>query len=170
MVDVLTPAQRRLNMSRIRGKDTKPEMTLRRGLHALGFRFRLHRKDLPGRPDLVFPSRCAVIFVHGCFWHGHTCPMCKMPATRSEFWRAKIESNRERDIRAVAALQTAGWRVLVVWECALRGPARLPKMEFLAGCAAFLRSDATQLTTLSGTASDHLIRDTGARETFDADK
>ena len=114
MVDVLTPEQRRLNMSRIHGKDTKPELMLRRGLHALGFRFRLHRKDLPGRPDLVFPGRRAVIFVHGCFWHGHDCPMCKMPATRPEFWRAKIDGNQKRDRQAVSALAATGWRVLVV--------------------------------------------------------
>src|ERR1700731_2708856 len=125
MVDVLTPEQRSFNMSRIRGRDTKPELILRRGLHTLGFRFRLHRKDLPGRPDLVFPARRTVIFVHGCFWHGHHCPMCRMPVTRSAFWQTKIEGNRNRDRRAISDLVAAGWRVLVVWECALRGPARL---------------------------------------------
>lgn len=140
MVDVLTPAQRQLNMSRIRGKDTKPDLAVRRGLHALGFRFRLHCKDLPGRPDLVFPSRRVVIFVHGCFWHGHNCPMCKMPATRREFWQAKIRGNRERDQCAISALAWAGWRVLVVWECALRGPMRLPEGETLTRCASFLGS------------------------------
>jgi DNA mismatch endonuclease (patch repair protein) len=132
---VLTPAQRQLNMSRIRGKDTKPELLVRRGLHALGFRFRLHRKDLPGRPDLVFPARRAVIFVHGCFWHGHNCPMCKMPATRPEFWRTKIEGNRARDQKAGAALTASGWRALIVWECALRGPAPQPEGMVFAGCA-----------------------------------
>lgn len=140
MVDVLTPEQRSFNMSRIRGRDTKPELTLRRGLHALGFRFRLHRRDLPGRPDLVFPGRRAAIFVHGCFWHGHACPMCRLPATRTAFWQAKIHGNHDRDRRAAGALAAAGWRVLVVWECALRGPARLPEGEVLAGCASFLRS------------------------------
>ena len=150
MVDVLTPAQRQLNMSRIRGKDTKPELALRRGLHALGFRFRLHRKDLPGRPDLVFPSRRAVIFVHGCFWHGHGCPMCKMPATRPEFWRAKIDGNHERDLKAVRALTAAGWRVLMVWECALRGPARLPEGAAVARCAEFVRSDARMPDAVAG--------------------
>ena len=150
MVDVLTPAQRQLNMSRIRGKDTKPEMALRRGLHALGFRFRLHRKDLPGRPDLVFPSRRAVIFVHGCFWHGHGCPMCKMPATRPEFWRAKIGGNHERDLKAVRALTAAGWRVLMVWECALRGPGRLQEAEVLSRCSGFLRTDRTLWGEIAG--------------------
>jgi DNA mismatch endonuclease, patch repair protein len=143
MADVLTPAQRSFNMSRIRGRDTKPELTLRRGLHALGFRFRLHRKDLPGRPDLVFPARNAAVFVHGCFWHGHDCPMCRLPSTRPEFWKTKIDGNRSRDGKALQSLAAAGWRVLVVWECALRGPARMPDGAALARCAAFLRSNRT---------------------------
>jgi DNA mismatch endonuclease, patch repair protein len=149
MVDVLTPAQRQLNMSRIRGKDTKPELTLRRGLHALGFRFRLHRGDLPGRPDLVFPSRRAVIFVHGCFWHGHTCPMCKMPATRPEFWRGKIASNQLRDERSIQALHLLGWRVMIVWECSLKGPTRRSSNEVLTDCAAFIRGNPAQ-TVIEG--------------------
>ena len=148
MADVLTPEQRRLNMSRIRGRDTKPELLLRRGLHRLGFRFRLQRRDLPGRPDLVFPGRKAVVFAHGCFWHGHDCPLCRLPATRTEFWAAKIAGNRARDRRALDELRTAGWRVLVVWECALRGPARLPGTEVLERCAVFLNGDlgAAELT------------------------
>lgn len=125
MADVLTLEQRRFNMSRIRGRDTKPELTLRVGLHARGLRFRLHRKDLPGCPDLVFPCFRAVVFVHGCFWHGHDCPMFKPPATRREFWAAKIEGNRIRDARARISLEGAGWRTLVLWECALRGQSRL---------------------------------------------
>jgi DNA mismatch endonuclease, patch repair protein len=124
MADVLTTEQRRLNMSRIRGRDTKPELTLRSGLHARGLRFRLHRKNLPGCPDLVFPCFHAVVFVHGCFWHGHDCPMFKMPATRAEFWATKIGGNRARDGRARLGLARAGWRTLVVWECALSGPCR----------------------------------------------
>ena len=150
MVDVLTPEQRRLNMSRIRGKDTQPELLLRRGLHALGCRFRLHRQDLPGRPDLVFPPRRAVIFVHGCFWHGHGCPLCKMPATRPEFWRAKIGGNRHRDEAAADRLQTMGWRVLVVWECAFRGRARLPQGSVVARCAAILRDGKHPTNEISG--------------------
>ena len=141
MVDVLTPAQRQLNMSRIRGKDTKPEMTLRRGLHALGFRFRLHRKDLPGRPDLVFPSCRAVILVHGCFWHGHGCGMFKLPTTRREFWETKITNNQHRDQRNAQTLRNLGWRVMIVWECSLRGPARRRPEQVLAACAAFITSD-----------------------------
>jgi DNA mismatch endonuclease (patch repair protein) len=118
-MDVLTPDQRRLNMSRIRGRDTKPEMVLRRGLHALGLRFRLHVRDLPGRPDLVFPGHRVVVFVHGCFWHAHNCPKFRLPSTRREFWTQKLLSNVERDRRAKIELLTRGWRVLVVWECSL---------------------------------------------------
>lgn len=138
MADVLTPEQRRLNMSHIRGKDTKPELILRHGLHARGLRYRLHRKDLPGCPDMVFPRYRAVILVHGCFWHGHDCPMFKLPATRREFWAAKIAGTRARDERAMAALSAAGWRVLVVWECALKGPARHPAGSIIAWIAAWL--------------------------------
>ena len=150
MVDVLTPHQRRYNMSRIRGKDTTSELLIRRQLHALGWRFRLHRRDLPGCPDLVFPGRQAVIFVHGCFWHGHGCPLCKMPTTRPEFWRAKICENRRRDETAAHRLQTIGWRVLVVWECALRGRARLPQETVVTGCDDFLRNRKYSANEISG--------------------
>jgi DNA mismatch endonuclease (patch repair protein) len=126
MTDVLTPDQRRLNMSRIRGRDTKPELLLRRGLHARGLRFRLNRRDLPGCPDLVFPRFRAVVFVHGCFWHMHDCAMFKWPATRIEFWRNKIQGNKKRDAKVQATLSKENWRVLVIWECALRGPHRPP--------------------------------------------
>lgn len=140
MADVLTPEQRRHNMRRIRGRDTKPEMLLRRGLHAAGLRFRLHARDLPGRPDLVFPRHRAAVLVHGCFWHGHNCPMCRLPATSPEFWARKIEGNRARDRRTTEALARAGWRVMTVWECSLRGPARRPLGDVLARCAGFIRS------------------------------
>ena len=126
MADVLTPKQRRLNMSRVRGKDTRPEMILRRGLHARGLRFRLHCKDLPGTPDIVFPRHRAAIFVHGCFWHAHGCPMFKLPSTNTEFWDKKLAHNRANDATSIAELHRLGWRVFVVWECALRGPARHP--------------------------------------------
>lgn len=148
MADVLTTEQRRLNMSRIRGKDTKPEMILRRGLHAMGFRYRLHRKGLPGKPDLVFPRYRAVIFVHGCFWHGHDCPMFKLPATRTEFWREKIVANQERDRAAIEALQAAGWRVLIVWECALRGSQKCRPEDVIEACADFLYQSETLFTQI----------------------
>lgn len=113
-------------MSGIRGKDTKPEMIIRRGLHAMGFRYRLHDKSLPGKPDLVLPKYKAVIFVHGCFWHKHDCKYFKWPKTRPEFWREKILGNVERDRLAISSLKQNGWRVLVIWECKLRSdPERL---------------------------------------------
>jgi DNA mismatch endonuclease (patch repair protein) len=122
--DPLTPEQRSYNMSRIRGENTGPEVLVRRGLHARGFRYRLHAKALPGRPDISFPARKSIIFVHGCFWHGHNCPASKAPETNKDFWSQKIGRNRERDERVEAQLRDAGWRILKVWECALRGRAR----------------------------------------------
>jgi len=124
MVDIVDSATRSRMMSGIRGRDTKPEKLIRSLLHAKGFRFRINRKDLPGRPDIVFPGRKAVIFVHGCFWHGHDCPLFRLPGTRTEFWAAKIGKNRENDARVTQALLDAGWRVGIVWECALRGRGR----------------------------------------------
>ena len=150
MTDVLTPEQRRYNMSRVRGRDTKPEMALRRGLHAQGLRFRLHCRTLPGRPDLVFPKHGAVIFVHGCFWHGHDCPMFRLPQTRTEFWREKIMTNRKRDERAVRSLRSQGWRVLTVWECALRGSGRLPADDVLFQCRDFVLDGDPGRITISG--------------------
>jgi DNA mismatch endonuclease (patch repair protein) len=138
-MDVLTPEQRRTNMSRIRGKDTLPELLLRRGLHAAGLRFRLHARDLPGRPDLVFPRYRAVVLVHGCFWHGHDCQLFKLPETRRDFWRAKIAGNRARDTRNHSALLRQGWKVLTVWECALKGPAKKPLSDVVRICSAFIR-------------------------------
>jgi DNA mismatch endonuclease, patch repair protein len=155
MADVLTPEQRRRNMSRIRGRDTKPEMFVRRGLHAGGFRYRLQDRQLPGRPDLVFPRYHAVIFVHGCFWHGHDCPMFKLPTTRREFWDAKIASNRSRDERTTTSLLESGWRVATVWECSLRGPSRLPEDEVLRRCQAFLLSEELTEIDISGAARTH---------------
>ncbi|MBX3397095.1 MAG: DNA mismatch endonuclease Vsr [Gemmataceae bacterium] len=107
-------------LSRIRGKDTAPELAVRRILFSLGYRYRLHVKALPGRPDLVFPARRKVIFVHGCFWHGHACLGGKLPGTRTDFWAAKIDGNRRRDRRNRAALRRLGWESLVVWECSMR--------------------------------------------------
>src|SRR5580698_1338192 len=120
MVDVLPSEQRRLNMSRIKGRDTKPEKLLRSALHARGLRFRLHRRDLPGRPDVVFVRSKVVVFVHGCFWHEHGCSYSKLPATRTAFWKAKLAGNKQRDARTLEDLRDTGWRVVVVWECALR--------------------------------------------------
>jgi DNA mismatch endonuclease (patch repair protein) len=121
MTDYMTPAQRSAMMSRIRGKDTTPELQVRKGLWHAGFRYRMHDRRLPGRPDIVLPRWRAVIFVHGCFWHAHHgCAAFRLPSTRPEFWREKIESNRVRDEKAVHQLLRVGWRVSVVWECAVR--------------------------------------------------
>lgn len=143
MVDLLTPNQRSFNMSRIRGENTKPEMFLRRGLHARGFRLRLHRADLPGRPDTVFRFRKAVVHLHGCVWHGHDCPMYQLPATRRAFWRARIEANRVRDPTAMKGLTAAGWRMPVVRQRALRGPGRRSEGTVLSRCERLLASGTT---------------------------
>jgi DNA mismatch endonuclease (patch repair protein) len=121
MPDVHTPQQRSFNMSRIRHRNTRPEMLVRSLVHRMGYRYRLHRKDLPGKPDLVFPSRRKIIFVHGCFFHMHDCRYGRVtPKTNAEFWQTKRLSNVERDRRNVAALKSVGWRVLEVWECQTR--------------------------------------------------
>jgi DNA mismatch endonuclease (patch repair protein) len=120
MADVVDTATRSRMMAGIRAKDTAPELQIRRNLHRLGFRFRLHDKRLPGKPDLVLPKHGTVIFVHGCFWHGHNCPVFKWPATRTEFWRSKIGRNRENDEHNIKALREMGWRICVVWECSVR--------------------------------------------------
>jgi len=138
LTDVHTPEQRSYNMSRIRGRDTAPEMRVRRILHAAGLRYRLHGKSLPGKPDLVFARRKAVVFVHGCFWHMHRCKYGKpAPATNQDFWAEKRRSNRDRDKRNRAALEADGWRVFEIWECETRDPdslqARMEELvEFLA--------------------------------------
>jgi DNA mismatch endonuclease (patch repair protein) len=120
MTDVVDVATRSRMMAGIQGKNTKPEILIRKALHARGFRFRLHVKDLPGKPDLVLPKYRALIFVHGCFWHGHGCRYFKVPQTRPEFWLEKIGKNQRRDSLQEEALKAMGWRVLVVWECAVR--------------------------------------------------
>ncbi|UZB04358.1 very short patch repair endonuclease [Xanthomonas citri pv. fuscans] len=121
MVDLVSPADRSRMMAGIQGKNTKPELIVRRMLFASGYRFRLHRRDLPGAPDIVMSGRKVAVFVHGCFWHMHEgCRFAKMPATRTEFWKTKLEANVARDRRAVENLRALGWRVLCVWECSTR--------------------------------------------------
>lgn len=127
-MDTLTPQQRSERMSRVRAKDTKPEMVVRRLVHAMGYRYRLHVAELPGRPDLVFPGRKAVIFVHGCFWHRHTgCKLARLPKSRLDFWLPKLEANRQRDTVVLRSLRRSGWRVLVVWECQTKQPEALTR-------------------------------------------
>lgn len=108
-------------MSRIRGKDTKPELVIRKELHKRGFRYRLYRADLPGKPDIVLPKYNAVIEINGCFWHGHNCRLFKWPSTRADFWKEKISKNTIRDRKNIRELHLKGWRVLVIWECAIKG-------------------------------------------------
>ncbi|WP_435607979.1 very short patch repair endonuclease [Pseudomonas knackmussii] len=120
MVDVHTPEARSRNMRAIRSKDTKPELLIRKTLHARGFRYRLGGANLPGRPDIVLPKYKTAIFIHGCFWHGHDCKYFKLPATRTEFWADKIRSNQRRDQHSVSRLLEQGWSVLTVWECSLK--------------------------------------------------
>ncbi|MDI6625332.1 MAG: very short patch repair endonuclease [Brevundimonas sp.] len=132
MADVVDPATRSRMMSGIRGKNTKPELLIRKALHARGFRYRLHCRDLPGNPDLCLPKYRAVIFVHGCFWHGHGCHLFKWPKTRPEFWREKIGRNRAVDEAAHTRLLAESWRVALIWECAIKGRAgyaRLPEVS-----------------------------------------
>ena len=117
MIDRISSANRSRIMSRIRGKNTKPEIRVRHLVHSLGYRYRLHRRDLPGTPDLVFPGRRKVIFVHGCFWHQHDCPRGSRPSSNKRFWNAKLKQNVERDNKNISDLIAAGWSVLVVWEC-----------------------------------------------------
>lgn len=121
-LDSLNPSERSARMAKVRGFDTKPEMFVRRLVHGMGFRYRLHDSRLPGTPDLVFPSRRKAILVHGCFWHRHPdmhCKLARMPKSRLEFWRPKLEGNRERDLRHQAELTALGWQYLIVWECRL---------------------------------------------------
>ncbi|MBW4985872.1 DNA mismatch endonuclease Vsr [Mameliella sp. CS4] len=125
MADIVDSATRSRMMRGIRGKDTKPEVRLRSALHRRGFRFRKNVRSLPGSPDIVLRRYRALIFLHGCFWHGHDCALFRLPGTRTDFWRAKIEANRERDVRVKAALAQTSWRVLTVWECAAKGPERI---------------------------------------------
>jgi len=129
MVDVVTLAVRKRMMAGIKGCNTKPEMLIRKLLFANGYRFRLHCKNLPGKPDIVLPKYKAVIFTHGCFWHQHNCHLFKWPATRKDFWKSKISENKTRDEINETRLIESGWRVLTVWECAIKGKRRLDIAE-----------------------------------------
>lgn len=133
MADTVTPEKRSEIMSRVRGKNTRPEMAVRRLVHRMGYRYRLHRSDLPGKPDMVFTLRRKVIFVHGCFWHGHDCPLGRIPKSRVEFWVGKITGNKARDERNLDRLRALGWACLVIWECQLKNQETLEQRirEFL---------------------------------------
>lgn len=122
--DPLTPEQRSRNMAKVRGANTGPEMRVRKALHEAGFRYRLHRSSLPGKPDLVLPRYRTAVFVHGCFWHGHHCPRGKRPSSNSAFWDKKLDRNIERDQMAQKMLTNLGWTVVVLWECSLESEVR----------------------------------------------
>ncbi|WP_082124795.1 very short patch repair endonuclease [Lysobacter capsici] len=125
-MDTLSARDRSRRMALVRAKDSKPELVVRRLVHRLGYRYRLHRRDLPGTPDLVFPAREKVIFVHGCFWHRHAgCGLARLPKSRLDFWLPKLEGNARRDARNVRALRKLGWRVMIIWECQVRDLERL---------------------------------------------
>jgi DNA mismatch endonuclease (patch repair protein) len=119
-MDTIAPEERSALMARIRSKNTKPELAVRSLLHRMGYRFRIHRRDLPGAPDIVLPRYKKIVLVHGCFWHGHTCQLASKPKSNSGYWSEKILKNQARDQRNLEALQSAGWKVLEVWECEIR--------------------------------------------------
>ncbi len=149
MTDIVGKNKRSQMMSGIRGKDTRPELIVRRELHRLGFRYRLHSSLLPGKPDIVFPRYKAVILINGCFWHQHDCHLFRWPATRKEFWRKKITGNKARDQRNMKAYQRLGWKALVIWECALKGKRRRPIEEVIRTVTNWLQYDQS-MAEISG--------------------
>jgi DNA mismatch endonuclease (patch repair protein) len=150
MADIVSPDIRSRMMAGIRGKNTKPELIVRRALHAHGFRYRLHARELPGKPDLVFPKFRAVIFVHGCFWHGHECHLFRWPGSSVEFWKKKLSANIERDLKVRQQLTENGWRICEIWECALSGRERRPISEIVEHCSEFLNGVEPFLSISSG--------------------
>ena len=142
MVDIVPADVRSRMMSGIRGKNTRPEMLIRKGLFALGLRYRVHGKRLPGRPDLVFHKYKSVVLVDGCFWHGHVCPLFKWPSSNVDFWRNKILRNRELDRVNSKSLKSQGWRIFRIWECALKGPSKRPLEEVVTRTASWIRTGA----------------------------
>lgn len=154
MVDVHSPEKRSRNMAAIKGKNTKPELMIRKELHRLGFRYRLHYSALPGKPDLVFPKYRAIIQVNGCFWHKHECHLFKWPSDNQEFWRDKIEKNSIRDAANLTEIESRGWKTLVVWECALKGSKRVPLKELTQQIAKWLKEGRENLE-ISGVVEKH---------------
>lgn len=133
-------------MAAIRGKNTRPELQVRRLLHARGFRFRLNNRHLPGNPDLILPKYKAAIFVHGCFWHQHNCPLFHWPASRADWWREKLTANKARDERNLQLLRDAGWRIAIVWECSLKGRYRMDESAVACTLSEWLKSDSPAIT------------------------
>lgn len=158
MADIVTPAKRSEMMSGIKGKNTKPEIFVRKLLFSLGYRYRLGRKDLPGKPDIVLPKYNAVIFVHGCYWHGHEmCHLFRMPKSRQEFWDKKISGNIIRDKKNITRLEALGWRVCVVWECAIKGDRRIEIEELGSKLSRWLLSDKTEKNIRGRISSSHIL-------------
>jgi len=141
MTDVVSKEVRSRMMSGIKSKNTKPEIMIRRGLHKQGYRYRLHDHQLPGKPDLVFSRHKAIIFVNGCFWHGHDCLLFKWPSSREEFWKTKISRNQDLDSKNIIELQQLNWRIAIIWECALKGKLRLKLEVVIDKCATWIISD-----------------------------
>ena len=148
-MDTVSAAKRSQVMALVKSKDSQPEMAIRRGLHALGFRYRLHDKTLPGKPDLVFPRYRSVIQINGCFWHGHSCYKCRIPASNKEYWLGKIARNRTRDQANLHALRSKGWRVLTIWECAINGREKIDLSEVFAMASEWLLSKSS-ITEIRG--------------------
>lgn len=142
MADIVDKATRSRMMSGIKGKNTKPEVMIRKGLFSKGFRYRLHRKDLPGKPDLVLPRFNAVIFVNGCFWHAHGCHLFKWPSTNKVFWKKKISGNKKADLGNIRLLKKLGWRVFTVWECGIKGKKKRPKQQVIDKTSKWLWSNS----------------------------
>ena len=145
MPDVHDTKTRSKNMAAIKGRDTKPELKIRQALYKAGFRYRLHAKDLPGKPDMVFPHYNAVLFVNGCFWHQHDCHLFKWPQTRRVFWEKKISGNLANDLKKLSLLKNNGWRVGIVWECALKGKTRITEEATIQMLVEWLKSDRKTL-------------------------
>jgi len=145
MGDVVNPEKRSQMMSGIRSKNTMPELSIRSGLHRIGFRFRVHQRKLPGNPDMVFRKYNAVIFVHGCFWHKHSCHLFKWPKTRDKFWKTKLTRNEQVDSVNIARLRGLGWRIGIVWECAVKGRARMQSDKLVRICNKWLMSNRKYL-------------------------
>ena len=141
MTDVVSSETRSKMMSGIQGKNTKPELLIRKKLHSLGYRYRIHVSNLPGKPDIVLPKYKSVIFVNGCFWHGHNCHLFKWPSTRTDFWQNKITRTKEKDIENKDALFLTGWHILEVWECALKGKTKLSVDIVIKKIEGWLQSD-----------------------------
>lgn len=145
MPDIVDAQTRSRMMAGIRAGNTKPELLIRKALHGLGYRYRLHAAGVPGRPDIVLSRRRAAIFVHGCFWHGHDCALFRMPGTRREFWETKIERNRARDAEVRDLLYRADWRQATVWECAFRGPSQIGLKETITRLASWIDGEDAAL-------------------------